>query len=127
MRPAKHNEVIKPTAEKLGVSENLVSDVSGFYWSSVKNHIKSLEHPRISIINFGSFIVKKKTLEKLMLKYDRVSKKLIREESKDEANIKRLISYNDKMSKLLILIDAEKDRYTEKRKERKEYVANKAL
>lgn len=127
MRPVKHNEVIKPTAEKLDISEALVSDVSGFYWSSVKNHLKSLEHTRISIINLGSFVVKDASMKKMIKKYKNIHAKLIREESKDTTQLEKVQRYSDMMEKLLVKVDLEKVRYQEKRKERKEYVANKTL
>jgi len=127
MRPVKHNEVIKPTAEKLGISEALVSDVSGFYWSAVKNHIRSLKYSNITISNFGSFIVKERSLKKLLIKYETTYDRLIKEESKDAVNIKKVKSYVDGMTNLQSIIESECRRRDEKRKEKSKYVIDKTI
>lgn len=58
MVPKKANEFKKPTAEELGLPENLVSDFIDFFWDRVRTHMSELNHETIQIPNLGTFKVK---------------------------------------------------------------------
>jgi hypothetical protein len=56
--PKKPKDFFKPTADKLGLSEELVEKIVDIYWKEVRKALSSLRAPRITIANFGSFKVK---------------------------------------------------------------------
>ena len=58
MVPKKAKDFKKPTAEELGLPENLVNDFITFYWERVRKYMSELEHGAIQIPNLGIFKVK---------------------------------------------------------------------
>lgn len=58
MNPQKAKEFVKPTAEELEVSENLVKDLINFYWKEVRNTISNLIHYNVLLVGLGSFRIK---------------------------------------------------------------------
>lgn len=58
MVPKKANDFKKPTAEELGLPENLVSDFIDFFWDRVRTHMSELNHETLQIPNLGTFKVK---------------------------------------------------------------------
>lgn len=58
MLPKKPKEFIKPTAEKLNVNEDLVSDLVNFYWKEVRKTLSDLKAPRVTVAKFGYFQLK---------------------------------------------------------------------
>lgn len=69
MNPKKPKEFIKPTADALSISETLVDDVAGFYWSAVRKALSELEGPSIAVANLGIFKARYKKIEKIETKY----------------------------------------------------------
>lgn len=69
MNPKKPKEFIKPTADALSISETLVDDVIGFYWSAVRKALSELEGPSIAVANLGIFKARYKKIEKIESKY----------------------------------------------------------
>lgn len=58
MKPKKSKELIPDVAKQLGVSEQMVSDVTSFYWHEIRKSLSSLKHARIHITNLGDFTIK---------------------------------------------------------------------
>ena len=58
MKPKKSKEIIPVVAKELGVSEQMVSDVTSFYWQEIRKSLSSLKHSRIHITNLGDFTIK---------------------------------------------------------------------
>ena len=58
MKPKKSKEIIPIVAESLNLSEQMVSDVSSFYWSEIRKSLSSLKHARIHVTNLGDFTIK---------------------------------------------------------------------
>lgn len=58
MKPRKSKELIPDVAKQLGVSEQMVSDVTSFYWHEIRKSLSSLKHARIHITNLGDFTIK---------------------------------------------------------------------
>lgn len=58
MLPKKPKEFIKPTAEKLSLDEDFVSDVVDFYWKEIRKALSDLKAPRVGVAKFGHFQLK---------------------------------------------------------------------
>lgn len=129
MDPKKASSYIKPVAEKLGVSEDLVSSVTNFYWKQVRRALNELQGPSIVVANFGSFNVKPIVVDKLCEKYRKLTENL----DTDSMTFKRHSIYNiglerlEKMKKIREEIRSEKLRKTEIIQKRIEYVTNKDM
>lgn len=58
MKPKKSKEIIPVVAKELDISEQMVSDVTSFYWQEIRKSLSSLKHSRIHITNLGDFTIK---------------------------------------------------------------------
>lgn len=58
MKPKKAKELIPEVAKELQMSEQLIKDVTTFYWEEVRKNLSSLKHSRIHITNLGDFTIK---------------------------------------------------------------------
>ena len=58
MKPRKSKELIPNVAKDLGVSEQMVSDVTSFYWHEIRKSLSSLKHARVHVTNLGDFTIK---------------------------------------------------------------------
>ena len=58
MKPRKSKELIPDVAKQLGVSEQMVSDVTSFYWHEIRKSLSSLKHARVHVTNLGDFTIK---------------------------------------------------------------------
>ncbi len=71
MVPKKSDELIKATADELGLSEKLVSAVKTFYWKDVRKAISDMRYHSLFIENLGTFKVKSWKLEETLKTYTR--------------------------------------------------------
>ena len=69
MIPKKSKVLYKELAEEKGISEQLVENLMTFYYRKVRENLSGLTHTRIHIDGLGQFVVKPKTVEKLISKY----------------------------------------------------------
>ena len=58
MKPKKSKELIPNVAKNIGVSEQMVSDVTSFYWHEIRKSLSSLKHARVHVTNLGDFTIK---------------------------------------------------------------------
>lgn len=58
MKPRKSKELIPIVAEELGLSQQMVSDVTSFYWQEIRKSLSSLKHSRVHVTNLGDFTIK---------------------------------------------------------------------
>jgi hypothetical protein len=58
LKPKKSKELIPDVAKQLGVSEQMVSDVTSFYWHEIRKSLSSLKHARVHVTNLGDFTIK---------------------------------------------------------------------
>lgn len=58
MKPRKSKDLIPIVAEELGISQQMVSDVTSFYWQEIRKSLSSLKHARIHVTNLGDFTIK---------------------------------------------------------------------
>ena len=68
MLPKNSMHFIKPTADRLDCSVQLVDDVVSFFYSDVRRSLTEMEGPNIQIENLGAFKAKPKELPKLVAK-----------------------------------------------------------
>ena len=58
MKPKKSKDLIPIVAEELNLSQQMVSDVTSFYWQEIRKSLSSLKHSRIHVTNLGDFTIK---------------------------------------------------------------------
>jgi hypothetical protein len=58
LKPRKSKDLIPIVAEELGISQQMVSDVTSFYWQEIRKSLSSLKHARIHVTNLGDFTIK---------------------------------------------------------------------
>jgi len=69
MLPKNSKHFIKPTADKLDCSTELVDDAVSFFYSALRKTLVNMTGPNIQIDNLGSFKTKPNELPKLIAKY----------------------------------------------------------
>lgn len=74
MLPHKSKKFIAPTAKKLECSENLVEDITSFYWQAVRTALSKPENVGVTVANFGVFSIKPWKLSQFMVKYEGIIK-----------------------------------------------------
>jgi hypothetical protein len=58
LKPRKSKDLIPIVAEELNLSQQMVSDVTSFYWQEIRKSLSSLKHSRIHVTNLGDFTIK---------------------------------------------------------------------
>lgn len=74
MQPHKSKEFILPTAKKIECSENLVEDITSFYWQTVRTALSKPENVGVTVSNFGVFNIKPWKLDQFIIKYQGIIK-----------------------------------------------------
>lgn len=69
MVPKKARDFRKPTAEELGLPEELVNDFLIFYWEKVRKMMSGLDCPDIHVPNLGIFHVKHWKIPEILEKH----------------------------------------------------------
>jgi len=75
MIPKKPNSLFKEVAEDLEISEDLVDKFITFYYKDVRKHLSELNHIRINLDGLGHMVVRPKTVDNLIIKYNRMADK----------------------------------------------------
>jgi hypothetical protein len=75
MIPKKPNTLFKEVAEDLEISEDLVDKFITFYYKDVRKHLSELSHTRINLDGLGHMTVRAKTVDNLIIKYNRMANK----------------------------------------------------
>lgn len=70
MIPKKPNQIFNEVAEELEISSDLVDKFITFYYKEVRKHLSELSHIRVNIDGLGHMVVKRKTIDKLIVKYE---------------------------------------------------------
>lgn len=129
MNPKKAKHYIKPTAERMDVSEKLVDNVVSFYWAAVRRALTELESPSITVVNFGTFKIKPGSVKKLNDKYQSYIDNL----NPDNLTFQKHAIYNvakDRLKRLENIqrdLDEEVERKKEKKQLKEKYVTNKTM
>lgn len=88
MRPTKSKDLIKQTAQQLGMSEEMVKDVVEFYYSVVIKKMENLDSPTIFLHGFGTLRLSRKKLQRDI---DNLHKLL---NSNEQEDFKKIIKFN---------------------------------
>jgi nucleoid DNA-binding protein len=72
MVPKKAKDLYKQLAEEQNLSQDLIQTVVEHYYSTIKKNMVNLEHNRINVAGLGQFIVKTSTVDKAIVKTERV-------------------------------------------------------
>lgn len=111
----------------MGVNEQLVSDLTHFFWLKVRKDVSSLDHARVQITNFGSFMVRYNRMEKQIKRYEEILGKLNMERYRDYHIFDELSSRVSKMKELtaqLIKEREERSKHYEIKNANREYQDN---
>lgn len=69
LNPEKRKEISRLTAEKLGVEFSQVDDIILFYYKHVRKRLTAMDHIAVKVDNLGTFVLKKKRVERKLEKY----------------------------------------------------------
>lgn len=58
MQPIKAKSLLSDVASEINLSEDLIKDVTSYYWQEVRKALSGLKHQRIHITNLGDFTIK---------------------------------------------------------------------
>ena len=58
MRPKKAKELSPKVAVELNIPEQLVKDITDFYWQEIRKSLSGLKHNRVHLTNLGDFTIK---------------------------------------------------------------------
>lgn len=58
MQPIKAKSLLSDVASEMNLSEDLIKDVTSYYWQEVRKALSGLKHQRIHITNLGDFTIK---------------------------------------------------------------------
>ena len=123
MLPKSSKHYILPTAEELGLNQQMVQDVVGFYYSKVRKNLVDMSHQKITVEHLGSFRVKRKELPLLIKKYNKHLGILTKDTFNQMALKKEVERKLEAVIKLQKALDTEKEKKQEflKKKYGKDY------
>ena len=64
MKPKSHKFFFEEVAKEIGVHKDVVDDLITFYYSKIRKSLSDLEDTHINVAGLGTFILRKKRLEK---------------------------------------------------------------
>jgi len=120
LKPTKRNQIVKKTAEKLNLNQELVDSVIVQYWKYVHNQMSQVKHTHIQVPNLGTFIVKPWSLENKIARLQRLIEAIGAPKTLQQYSI--LKEKYDQLDKLLDLkekvtiLDQEKTKIKNQRK-----------
>jgi hypothetical protein len=108
MIPKKPKNLIKQLAEDNDLNETLVDNLITFYYKEVRKEISSLNHIRINLDGLGQFVIKARTVDNLILKYQRIIAKANDYSYQSYHNKVRLTSRLEELNKIKFKLDEDK-------------------
>jgi nucleoid DNA-binding protein len=76
LRPKKAKELIPEVAKELDLPEQMIKDITDFYWQEVRKSLSSLKHSRVHITNLGDFTIKHWKLDDMIEMLERFKENL---------------------------------------------------
>jgi transcription initiation factor TFIIIB Brf1 subunit/transcription initiation factor TFIIB len=108
LKPIKRKQLIDLTAEQLNISKDIVDDVVTYYYQTVQKKLSLADHHSVVVPRLGTFTVKKKSLEQMILKHQRFVAKIEQDEHisvktyeliiQKRAEIERLTKLQERMA-----------------------------
>lgn len=71
MIPYKYNKLFTEVSEELSINEDLVDRFITFYYKEIRKHLSELSHTRLNIDGLGQFMIKPKSVSKLINRYEK--------------------------------------------------------
>lgn len=123
MVPKKARLHIKPLAEKLNCSEDLVGDLMQFYYADVRKALSELKAPSITVEGLGRFLVKPWRLKEDLVKIQRSLKTMDVTVFKGYSQKTRLEIVEQEIIRVQKLVDKESLRKEQIKQKRNEAIA----
>ena len=108
MKPVKRKQLIELTAKQLDLSESVVDNIVSYYYQTVQKKLSLADHHSVVVPRLGTFTVKKKSLEQMILKHQRFVAKIEQDEDisvktyeliiQKRAEIERLTKLQERMA-----------------------------
>ena len=68
MKPRNHKSFFEDVANEIGVHKDVVDDIITFYYAKVRKSLSELKDVDINVIGLGTFVIRKRKLEKAIKK-----------------------------------------------------------
>jgi hypothetical protein len=119
MNPVKFKEVINETAQRLEQPPPLVAMVLQCYFKDLRAALSGLTHPRIQVLNLGTFQLKPGIVEKKLLSKKERLEKLDGHAARDQFLKEELQQQVRAMEQALSVMETEKQRKQQFKQNRK--------
>lgn len=110
MKPVKFKEVITATADRIGQPPEVVTAVMQFYFKALRASLTSLSHPRIQVLNLGTFSLKPHTIERKLSAKQSQLEKLSEGVSRHDARREELLREIAQIEQASLIMKTEKER-----------------
>lgn len=128
MIPLKRKIISEMTAKQLNLPVDLIDDIASYYFKYLQEDLSDLNHFNVNVPSLGTFSIKRNVLSKKLAKYENAIIRLENHIEEDKSlSMKRYASIVDmkrqvsKFKRLLELLDEEKERKNEKKREKINY------
>lgn len=124
MKPIKRKQLIDQTASDLNISKDIVDDVVSYYYMTVQKKLSLADHHSITVPKLGTFTIKRKSLNQMILKHQRFVAKIEQDEDISVKTYELIIEKRaeiERLTKLQELIAEEDNRKQEVKLKKQEY------
>lgn len=118
LKPKHHKEFREGIADKVGVHEDVVDDFITFYYAKVRKGLSNLSYPNVSLFGLGTFNLRKKKLDKAIMKNKSYLGNLVKN---TYDGYDKHISVKEKIT----ILETAKNQLEEQAEERKNFKRNK--
>jgi len=109
MIPKKPKVLYKQVAEDLDLPESLIDAFMTFYYKEVRKLLSDLSYTRINIDGLGQLVVKERTIDGLLNKYNSRMEKADTKTFSNYFNKKNIESKLEKMNAIKLVLQQEKE------------------
>lgn len=130
MKPKRPRDLIKPTANQLNMSQQLVEDVISYYWATLQKALSNIESASVRVTGLGTFKVRYKNIDSVKRKYENYLNELDKLDKMtfNKHSLKKLSEFKlNRLEQIQKEIKSEYKRKDEIKKKRKDYVNSKNL
>jgi hypothetical protein len=127
LNPKKPKEFIKLTADKLNVDEDLVNDITSFFWKDLRKALVDLKSPNIKVNGMGTFTIKDWKLKEVQDTYKRYLQRFGNQEDatfQRFAVIRDIQARLDKVENMQKMVDENLAKKKDKKIKRNEFETN---
>jgi nucleoid DNA-binding protein len=120
LRPIRRKQISEKVALELELSAETVDEIASCYFKILQRKMSNLEHERIAVKGFGTFVIKRKKVEEKLKKYLNY---LAQEEKAQQPDIRSIEAVKSEIAKYENML-ARLDMQEEKRKLKEEEKIN---